>query len=98
MVFFTQVTNKLSLQPGGGGGAVLSNMTSTKFLLTFIEAVRDVPANEFPNCLITICEHLLVLVFKGLLSFYVDTEVHIKRQIVLFSVASIFAVLYLSCP
>ena len=70
--------------------------SATKFLLMFIEAVRNASSNQFPYRLIPIREHLLLLanVFEGLLSFYVDTDVEIKRQIVLFSTAA-YSLFYL---
>ena len=70
--------------------------SATKFLLTYIEAVRNVPVNQFPYRLVPIREHLLVLAnaFEGLLSFYVDTKVDIKKQIVLFSAAA-YSLFYL---
>ena len=71
-------------------------LSATKFLLTYIEAVRNVPVNLFPYRLVPIREHLLVLAnaFEGLLSFYVDTKVDIKKQIVLFSAAA-YSLFYL---
>ena len=70
--------------------------SATKFLLTFIDAVRNVPAKYFPYWLISIRKDLLVLadVFNGLLSLYVDSEIDIKEQILDFSVGA-YSLFYL---
>ena len=63
---------------------------ATKFLLTFIDAVRDIPIQDFPYRLVPIHEKLLVLtsVFEVLLAFYIDPQITIKKQLSLFSEAS----------
>ena len=70
--------------------------TATKFLLYFIEAVRDTPIKDFPYRLVSIREHIILLsnVFEGLLCFYTDTTISIKKQITLFSEAS-YSLFYL---
>ena len=62
---------------------------ATKFLLYFIEAVRDTPMKDFPYRLVSIREHIIFLsnVFEGLLCFYTDKTISIKKQITRFSEA-----------
>ena len=62
---------------------------ATKFLLMFIDAMHDVPESTFPYRLLPIHKGLVMLanVFEGLLSFYVDTQIDVKKQIVQISIA-----------
>ena len=63
---------------------------ATKFLLMFIDAMHDVPESTFPYRLLPIHKGLVMLanVFEGLLSFYVDTQIDVKKQIVQISIAT----------
>ena len=68
--------------------------SATKFLLYFIDSVRN--TKDLPYRLVSIRDHLLLLTYvsDGLLSFYVDMEASIKKQISSFSKAS-YSLFYL---